>query len=154
MIDLASVQNLLHGWWFEYDQGNFDIWPGYFTDDVHFFSRSDLGNTPHEEFFRADLHGHDAVLEWQVDHRLHSPYPLRHNTTNVHLTGVSGDEATFRSYIFVSQIVNGAVSPLSTGLATGTVRDHGGTLRIAELKVILDMANSEPFDAAPRAQAT
>ena len=43
MVDLGAVQNLLAGWWFEYDQGNFDVWPEYFTPDAHFSCRSDSG---------------------------------------------------------------------------------------------------------------
>jgi len=30
-------------------------------------------------FYRADVTGRDAVMGWQTDHRLNSPYPLRHN---------------------------------------------------------------------------
>ena len=25
VVDLGAVQNLLAGWWFEYDQGNFEV---------------------------------------------------------------------------------------------------------------------------------
>ena len=80
--------------------------------------------TDYEEFVRADHRGRDAVMTWQTDHRLHSPYPLRHNGTNVHIVEQLGDEARFTSYIFVSQIVGG-VSPLSTAIVNGVVAARG-----------------------------
>ena len=101
---------------------------------------------------RADVTGKEAFLAWQVDHRRNSPYPLRHNGTNVHLTGGSGNEATFSSYIFVTQIVDGAVSNLSSGLCLGKARVEDGQLKLAELRVILDCTSSELFAAAPRHQ--
>jgi hypothetical protein len=147
VIDLSTVQNLLASWWFEYDQGHFDIWPDYFTDDAHFTCRSDLGNTEHEAFFRADLRGRDAVVAWQVDHRRNSPYPLRHNNTNVHVTSASDDETEFRSYLFVTKILQGTVSNVATGLAVGRLTLDGDAARIAELAVILDFAESQVFDS-------
>lgn len=154
MVDLASVQGLLAGWWFDYDQGDFDGWPGYFTADAHFACRSDSGQAPYEDFIRADVTGRDAVVAWQVDHRRSSPHPLRHNCTNVHVTASRPGEADFRSYIFVTQIVGGAVSNLSTGLCVGTVRDEDGSPRLAELRVVLDTTDSETFSARePRLRA-
>ena len=79
------------------------------TDDVHFSCRTDTGTTDYEEFVRADYTGRDAVMAWQTDHRLHSPYPLRHNGTNVHIVSRDGDEAAFSSYILVTAIVGGVV---------------------------------------------
>jgi len=152
MVDPGAVQNLVTGWWFEYDQGNFEVWPDYFTADARFSCQSDTGKTDYEAFIRADLHGRDEVLAWQIEHRKNSPYPLRHNGTNVHVTSAGPSQADFRSYIFVTQIVDGAVSNLSTGLCLGTAREEGGTLRIAEMRVILDTMNSEVFSLAPREQ--
>lgn len=152
MTDLAAVQNLVASWWFDYDQGNFDVWPGYFTGDAHFTCRSDSGATEFEEFVSADVRGRDDLLAWQIDHRKNSPYPLRHNGTNVHITTSSGEETQFRSYIFVTQIVGGAVSNVASGLCLGTVREEDGILKIAQLRVILDFTESELFTAAPRQQ--
>jgi len=126
VVDLGAVQNLLAGWWFEYDQGNFDVWPEYFTPDAHFSCRSDSGQSAYEDFIRADRQGREEVVAWQVDHRRNSPYPLRHNATNVHITASRATEADFRSYLFVTQIVEATVSNLSTGLCLGTVREEGG----------------------------
>lgn len=152
MIDSGAVQNLLQSWWFDYDQGNLDVWAEYFTSDAHFSCQTDTGKTDYEEFVRADLHGRDDVLAWQIDHRKNSPYPLRHNGTNIHVTTTSEVEADFRSYIFVTQIVAGAVSNLSSALVLGKARMEGGRLRLADLRVILDTMDSEVFSLAPRLQ--
>lgn len=149
MIDLPVVQNLLSAWWFDYDRGAFDAWPAYFTPDTHFSCRSDSGQTDFEEFVRADVNGPD-VLTWQQDHRRNSPYPLRHNCTNVHLADRRADEAEFRSYLFVTHIVGGGVSNLASGTCGGTVRMHEGAARIADLRVVLDFTDSVTFDEATR----
>ena len=154
MIDASAVQNLVLSWWFDYDQGNFDAWPEYFTADAHFSCRTDSGKTEFEDFVRADLNGRDEVLAWQIDHRKNSPFPLRHNGTNVHVTHTSDAEADFRSYIFVTQIVGGAVSNLSSALVLGKARVEDGRLRLADLRVVLDTMDSEVFDLAPREQPT
>ena len=152
MIEAADVQNLLMSWWFDYDQGNFDAWPDYFTSDAHFSCRADTGQTDYEEFVRADVKGRDEVLAWQIDHRKNSPYPLRHNGTNIHVTSSTTDSAEYRSYIWVTQIVGGTPSPLSTAIVLGSVRVEDGRLRLADLRVILDTADSDVFSAAPREQ--
>jgi hypothetical protein len=144
MIEPGAVQDLVGRWWWNYDEGNFDVLAGLLTDDAHFTCRTDTGATDYEEFVRADYSGRDAVMAWQTDHRLHSPYPLRHNGTNVHIVEHDGDEARFSSYIFVSQIVGG-VSPLSTAIVNGRVRRHGDMLLLAELEVVLDTMDSKLF---------
>jgi hypothetical protein len=83
-------------------------------------------------------------MAWQTDHRMHSPYPLRHHGTNVHVVEQLGDEATFASYLFVSQIAGGVV-PLSSAIVHGRVRRQGDTLLLAGLHVMLDTMDSKPF---------
>ena len=144
MIEPAALQDLISRWWFNYDQGNFDALPDLLTDDMHFSCRTDTGATDYEDFVRADVRGRDEVMAWQIDHSVNSPYPLRHNGTNVHLGEQRGDEAAFESYIFVTQIVGG-VAPLTTGIVRGIVRVERGALRIAELEVVLDTAESVVF---------
>jgi len=145
MIEAAAIQDLIGRWWFNYDEANFTVLEELLTGDAHFSCRTDSGSTDYEEFVRADYSGRDAVMAWQTDHRLNSPYPLRHNGTNVHVVEQRGDEATFTSYIFVSQIVDG-VSPLSTAIVNGAVRRDGGSLRISELEVVLDTIASKPLN--------
>ena len=142
MIHSADVQQLISHWWFAYDNALYDEWPELFTDDAHFVCKTDTGMTAFEEFVNVDVRGRDEVLAWQVQHRQGSPSPLRHGGENVHIIENRGHEADFRSYIRVSQIVNGSPSNLSTALVCGTVRDDDGTLRIAELLVVLDTEES------------
>lgn len=144
MIDPAQLQDLVGRWWWNYDEGHFDVLAELLTEDAHFTCRTDSGATDYEEFVRADHTGRDAVMAWQTDHRLHSPYPLRHNGTNVHLVEQAGDEATFASYLFVSQIAGG-VAPLSTAVVHGRVRLDGEVLRLAALHVVLDTLESRVF---------
>jgi hypothetical protein len=143
-IDIATVQELVGRWWLNYDEGEFEVLTGLLTDDVHFSCRTDTGITDYEEFVRADIQGCGDVMAWQRQHRLDSPYPLRHNGTNVHVVERRANEADFRSYIYVTQIVDG-VSNLSTGIVTGTVRLEGDDLRIAALHVVLDTMTSTPL---------
>jgi hypothetical protein len=145
LVDVAAIQDLIGRWWFNYDEGNFKVLEELLTEDVHFSCRTDSGTTDYEEFVRADHTGRDEVMTWQIDHRLNSPYPLRHNATNVHVVEQHGAETKFASYIFVSQIVGG-VAPLSTGIVNGAVRDDGGDLRISELEVVLDTLESKPLN--------
>jgi hypothetical protein len=148
MIEPSAVQDLVARWWWNYDEGNFDVLAELLTEDVHFSCRTDTGATDYEEFVRADFSGRAAVMAWQTEHRLQSPYPLRHQGVNVHVVEQRGEEATFASYIFVSQIAGG-VSPLSTGIVHGTVRRSGEVgreaLRLAELEVVLDTMQSRVF---------
>lgn len=140
------VTSLVYGWWFDYDQGDFEAWPAYFTQDAHFTCRTDTGATAFEEFVRADVRGRAHVLAWQEDHRRHSPYPLRHNGTNVHIANADADGVDFRSYIFVTQIAGGAVSNLSTGRVTGRICREDQVLGFASLHVVLDTLDSAEFD--------
>jgi hypothetical protein len=146
--NLSDVQNLIAGWWFDYDQGNFDVWPNYFTEDAHFSCRSDSKATSFEEFVTAEASGRDAVVAWNIEHRKQSPYPLRHNGTNVHVIAGDGDSCTFRSYIFVTQIVDASVAPLASGICLGSSRHENDRWKLADLRLILDFANSGVFSAA------
>jgi hypothetical protein len=145
VIDDAAVQALLGRWWFNYDEGNFAELKDLLTDDAQFTCRTDTGATHYEEFVRADLAGRDEVVAWQTQHREASPYPLRHNATNVHVVDQRGDEASVASYIFVTHIAGGAVANLSTGIVRATVRRRGDEVRIAALHVVLDTRASVPF---------
>jgi hypothetical protein len=147
-IDIAAVQELVGRWWWNYDQGNFDVLASLLTDDMHFTCRTDTGSTDYEEFVRANLRGRDEVMAWQREHRLDSPYPLRHNGTNVHITARRADEADFSSYIYVTQIVEG-VANLSTAIVTGSVRLGSGGLELAALHVVLDTMPSTPLRDQP-----
>jgi hypothetical protein len=137
-------------WWFNYDEGNFSVLEGLLTHDTHFTCRSDTGETAYEEFIRADVRGRDEVMAWQTGHRRNSPYPLRHNATNVHVIGSFDGEAAFASYVFVTHIVDGTVANLSSGICTGAVQEEGGAPRLAALEVVLDKMDSDVFTALSR----
>ncbi len=144
-IDPASVQELMGRWWYNYDEGNFVVLAGVLAPDVHFSCRTDTGTTEYEDFVRADVRGRDAVMRWQETHRINSPYPLRHNGTNVHIVERRGAEASFASYILVTQIVEGQVSNLSTAIVNGSVRSVDGGLQLTRLEVVLDTQSSATF---------
>ena len=145
MSDSSAVVELLGRWWFEYDQGNFDALKSMLTDDAHFTCRTDTGTTDYEEFVRADHRGRDGIMAWQTEHRLDSPFPLRHMGVNVHVTDRNGDEANFSSYLLVTQIVEGQVANLSTAIVTGCARLEGESARLAGLHVVLDTQSSVVF---------
>ena len=118
MIANWEAEELIGRWWFAYDQGLFDELNALVTEDVHFTVRTDTGKTDYEPFVNADVVGRSDVITWQTEHRLDSPTPLRHNGANLHLTGTIGEDVLFRSYIFVTQIVEGTVCNLSTAVVT------------------------------------
>jgi hypothetical protein len=142
MIQNADVEHLIARWWFAYDNALFDEWPELWASDAHFTCRTDTGKTNFEEFVNAAVSGRVDVLAWQKQHRLDSPHPLRHSGANVHITTATEFDANFRSYIWVTQILGGSPSPLSTAIVDGSVRVEDGVLRIAELNVILDTEDS------------
>ncbi len=144
-IQAAELLEILGRWWFNYDEGNFDVLTSLLTQDAHFTCRTDTGTSHYEEFARADYQGRDAIMAWQTDHRLHSPYPLRHNGTNAHIVARHGESATFSSYIFVSQITESGVSPLSSAIVTGKVRRTDSGVQISALHVALDTMISLPL---------
>jgi len=141
---VAEIQELIGSWWFNYDEGDFVSLTPLLTEDVHFACRTDTGTTDYEEFVRADVHGRDSVMRWQREHRLDSPYPLRHHAANIHVVEQGATDVTFASYIFVTQIMDG-VSILSSAIVRGKVRHEDGSLRIAELDVTLDTMASRPL---------
>jgi hypothetical protein len=138
MISFPDVQELLSRWWFNYDEGQFDVLASLLTDDAHFTVRTDTGHTDYEKFVNADVRGSSDVMAWQMEHRLDSPSPLRHHGTNVHLTGTDGADTFFSSYIFVTQIAGGLVSNLSTAIVTGSARSVAGSPKLSSLHVVLD----------------
>jgi hypothetical protein len=152
-IDQASVQDLMGRWWFNYDEGNFVVLADMLAPDVHFSCRTDTGTTDYEDFVRADVFGRDAVMRWQGTHRINSPYPLRHNGTNVHIVERRGPEVSFASYILVTQIVEGRVSNLSTAIVNGSVRCVAGGLQLTRLEVVLDTQSSAAFGEKRALQA-
>ena len=145
MIDSAALVDLVGKWWFNYDEGHFAALAGLLTDDVRFTCRTDTDTVAWADFARADLSGRDTVMAWQTEHRRNSPYPLRHHGTNLHIVDQRDREATFASYIHVTQVMNEAPVSIPGGVVTGTVRQESDGLRICELAVVLDTMTSDVF---------
>jgi len=144
-IAVAEAQELLSRWWYLYDEGRFDELAELFTDDAVFRCRSDSGASEYEQFVRADLSGRDEVMEWQVQHRSESPYPLRHHGTNFHLTSGDAGSVEFRAYIFVTQVDSVLPVGVSSAVVEGAIRRDGDRLRLSRMELVLDMTTSVPF---------
>jgi hypothetical protein len=147
MIEPAAVQDLMGAWWFNYDEGNFDVLTAMLTEDCHFTVRTDTDTVAWAEFARADVRGREDVMAWQTEHRLASPYPLRHHGSNVHIVEAAGAEASFASYINVTHVVDEMPAPIPGGIVRGVVRAEPDRLRLAELHVVLDTMTSQPMSA-------
>jgi hypothetical protein len=145
VVDAAEAQQLLARWWWAYDAGDFDELRGLLAEDVHFECRTDTGATAFEEFVRAEGRGRDKVMRWQTEHRLDSPFPLRHNMTNFHLVG-SGEDCRFRHYLSVTQVKDVSPVPVPGGVVEGAVRRQpDGAVVISDLVVVLDTMDSVPL---------
>lgn len=147
--DHAEARDLIHRWWFHYDEGNLGDLAPLLADDVHSSSRTDTGTHPHEEFIRSDQRGSAESFAWTKDHRRHSPYPLRHNQLNLHVVAERGDEIDLAGYLLVTRITDGRPALLSTGITRWTLRRTGDGYRIARKETVLDSADSVEFHQSP-----
>ena len=143
--DRLAAHELIHQYWFNYDEGNLALLESLFTDDCHVSSRTELGTHPHEEFIRADKRGRAEVMAWTAEHRRHSPYPLRHHAANVHIVAERDDELDIESYLFVTQIIERKPSTLSSGLVHWTLVLTDQGYKVREKHVVLDSIESAPF---------
>lgn len=143
--DRFAAHELVARWWFNYDEGNLDVLDGLLVDDCHLMSRTENGLHPFEEFIRSDSRGREIAMAWTKDHRRHSPYPLRHNASNVHVTAERGDEIDLESYLFVTQIIDRKPSTLSSGVVHWTLVLTSEGYRIKRKEVVLDSIESAPF---------
>lgn len=151
-ITLPELQEFISSFWYHYDEAHYDELAARYADDVRYVSRSDSGASPFEELMSPQLHGRDAVMQWLTQHREHSPYPLRHHTTNLHRIGTDRDVTRARFYMLVNQITNHVPFAVSSGIADVGVRRGGSTgLEFTEMDVILDTSNSELLGELPAA---
>ena len=133
---------LLGAWWYNYDEWNADVLRDLIVDEMTFNCRTDSGTTDYEAFVRASITGADNVMAWQKDHRMNSPYPLRHNCSNVHVVATKAERVEFASYIFVTKIVGGRPHSLSSGTACGVAVRNARGLLLQRLDVMLDTTDS------------
>jgi 3-phenylpropionate/cinnamic acid dioxygenase small subunit len=147
-IDAHTAAQLMARYWCCYDEGEFDVLAELLDEDVAYRVRTDTGTTTFEEFVRAEATGRDQVMRWQTEHRLDSPYPLRHSLTNFHVTERDGDLLRFRHYLVVNSVKDVFPAPVPGGVVDGAMLERDGALRIAELRVTLDTMDSVPFREA------
>ena len=143
--DHFAAHELIHRYWFNYDEGHLDVLDALLTDDCHTSSRTELGTHPHEQFIASDVRGRDAVMAWKRDHRKNSPYPLRHHAANIHVTAERGEDVDVESYLFVTQIIDRRPSTLSSGLVHWTLRRTADGYRVHRQHTVLDSIESAPF---------
>jgi SnoaL-like domain len=144
--DRFAAHELIHRWWYNYDEGNLAVLEGLLTEDCHTSSRTELGTHPYEDFIRSDNWGRSAVMAWKKEHRKHSPYPLRHHAANVHVVAERGDELDLESYLFVTQIIDRRPSTLSSGLVHWTLVRTADGYRVRDQQTVLDSIESAPFE--------
>jgi len=143
--DRLEAHELIHRWWLNYDEGHLGVLRDLLADDCHLSSRTDRGEHPHEQFIRSDTRGRELAMAWTREHRAKSPYPLRHNATNVHVTAERGDEIDLDSYLFVTQIVERRPVALSSGIVHWTLVRTAAGYRVRRQDVVLDAIESAPF---------
>lgn len=147
--DRFAAHEFVHHWWFHYDEGNLDQLEGMLTDDCWLRSRTETGKHPHEQFIASDNRGPDAAMAWTKEHRRHSPYPLRHQATNVFAAAERGDEIDLESYLFVTQVIDRKPSTLSSGIVHWTLRRTAAGYRLKSKDVVLDSIESTAFEDVP-----
>src|SRR4029079_19666456 len=91
-----------------------------------------------EYSIHSDVSGRDAVMAHVRAHREGSPYPLRHNATNIHVVDERPDEIDVESYLFVTELADRRPAPLSSGICRITARSTPAGLQISSLEVILN----------------
>jgi hypothetical protein len=143
--DRMAIHELIHRWWFEYDEGNLDVLDSLLTEDCRTSSRTELGTHPQEQFIASDNTGRATVMEWKREHRRNSPYPLRHHAANVFVAEERGDEVDVESYLFVTNIIERKPATLSSGLVHWILRRTSAGYRVKEQHVVLDSIESAPF---------
>ena len=148
--DRFAAHEFIHRWWFNYDEGNLDTLFPMLTDDCRVRSRTERGDHPHEQFIASENQGREAAIAWTKDHRRHSPYPLRHNATNVFVTAIRGDEIDLDSYLFVTQIRDNKPSALSSGVVHFTLRLTEDGYRLKAKETVRDSIESVAFEAVPQ----
>lgn len=143
--DHFAAHELVHRYWFHYDEGHLDVIEGLLLEECHVTSRTETGQHPFEEFIASDNQGREAAMAWTRDHRMHSPYPLRHNATNVFVVAERGNELDVESYLFVTQIVDQKPSPLSSGIVHWTLVLTDDGYKVRSKDVVLDSITSGEF---------
>ncbi|MCV7175684.1 polyketide cyclase [Mycolicibacterium sphagni] len=144
-ITLPELQEFVAGFWYAYDQGQFDVLATRIGEEMEYLSRSDSGSCPFEHLLAAELHGGPETLAWLIEHRNENPYPCRHHATNIFRTGTTGDVTSVRFYLFVNQITNNVPFAVSSGVVDAGIRRSADGLVFTFMTVVLDAEDSVPF---------
>jgi hypothetical protein len=144
-ITLSEVQEFIAGFWYHYDQGDFNELAVRIGDEMEYLSRSESGKCPFEDLLAAELHGGAETLAWLTQHRDENPYPLRHHATNIFRTAVEGPVTKVRFYLFVNQVTNAVPFAVSSGIVDVGIRRGTDGLVLTSMEVILDADDSVPF---------
>jgi hypothetical protein len=144
-ITLSEVQEFIAGFWYDYDQGDFNELAVRIGDEMEYLSRSESGKCPFEDLLAAELHGGAETLAWLTQHRDENPYPLRHHATNIFRTAVEGPVTKVRFYLFVNQVTNAVPFAVSSGIVDVGIRRGTDGLVLTSMEVILDADDSVPF---------
>ena len=141
-ITLPELQEFIGQFWYHYDEANYQEMAAGFAEDIRFITRSDSGASPFEELMSPELSGREQVVEWMIEHRQQSPYPLRHNVNNIFRTGTSGAVTSASLYLFVTQTANYVPFAVSSGVAKVSVRRGENGLEFTDMNVVLDITDS------------
>lgn len=144
-MDRTALHELIGQWWSNYDEGEFDVLNSLVTDDVVFTCRTDTGDHPYESFIAATAHGRQELDNFHRPHRAASPYPLRHNASNIYVLAERPNETDLHTYLFVTHIVDAVPAPLSSGTATFNCRETPEGLRVCGLHIVLDYAATKTW---------
>ena len=145
MIHEFKAIDALSRWYVNYDEARFDVLERLVTHDVESRSCMDAGTHPSNDPIRSEAIGRDAVLRWTREHRLESPYPLRHNIANAYIAAVRADEIDVEAYLFVTLTRSGNPAPVSGGLLRATVRVVDGEYLLCRKEVVIDSIESTPL---------
>lgn len=146
MIEEFKAIDAVSRWYVHYDEGRFELLDDLVTDDVESRSRSDAGTPASEDPIRSEAIGREAVLAWTREHRLESPYPMRHNLANAYIAAVRGNEIDVEAYMLVTLTRNGTPVPVSGGLLRATVRVVEGAYLLCRKEVVIDSIESVPLE--------
>jgi hypothetical protein len=154
MHDRVAIHEFIHRYWFHYDEGFLDVIAGMLCEDCELQSRTERGDHPYEEFIAAHSQGRDVAMSWTKQHRQFSPYPLRHQASNIFVTAERDDEVDVVSYLFVTQIIDRKPSPLSSGIVQWTLRRGvDGSYQVRKQNLVLDSIESAAFESIPEVSA-
>ncbi len=145
MTDAFKAIDALARWYVNYDEARFEVLEKLVTDDIVSRSRSDAGTEPSMDPIRSEAIGREAVLRWTREHRLESPYPMRHYITNAYVAAIRDDEIDIEAYLLVTLVQGRTPAPVSSGLLLATVRRVGEEYLLCRKEVVIDSIESTPL---------